>query len=404
MAPGDDGLTRATLTSIATWVREPDPQLLTDALDLLGWRRDELDPALPPAIGFAGAKHLILAAARYERLERLTYPFDDLKALMLGADLTTIQLVWRESATRFRARDPFPVGGVVEDPATGAAAAALGAYLRERGEIVAPATFEIIQGVEMGRPSRIDGVDLARRGRRPGRGHRRGAVSPATELAALYSIAAITVAIVLVVLLHRLEPEFDPSWRMLSEYSLGRYGSLMRIAFVAAASAVMAVAAALRGVSGSTVPFLLVIVAIGPLGAAFVDTDPITTPPDQRSRQDTVHAALGSLFILGFPAASTIVGIRVSGEPTIGPILAWASLLAVGRPRAVHRRDDPLHAPRRDGGTQGQDRLAQPAEHARLPGLGRPGGDHRPPLTRRGLDLRTVPARRLDHPRRAGSR
>ncbi len=153
-------------------------------------------------------------------------------------------------------------------------------------------------------------------------------MSPATELAALYSIAAITVAIVLVVLLHRLEPEFDPSWRMLSEYSLGGYGILMRIAFVAAASAVMAVAAALRGVSGSTVPFLLVIVAIGPLGAAFVDTDPITTPPDQRSRRDTVHAALGSLFILGFPAASTIVGIRVSGEPAIGPILAWASLLA----------------------------------------------------------------------------
>ena len=139
-----------------------------------------------------------------------------------------------------------------------------------------------------------------------------------------YSLAASAVAIALVVLLHRLEPELDPSWRMLSEYSLGRYGTLMRVAFVAAASAVMAVAAALRGVSGSTVPLLLVLVAIGPLGAAFVDTDPITTPPDQRSRRDTVHAALGSLFIIGFPPASTIVGIRVSGEPAIGPILAWA--------------------------------------------------------------------------------
>jgi PhzF family phenazine biosynthesis protein len=42
---------------------------------------------------------------------------------------------------------------VVEDPATGAAAAALGAYLRHRGEISPPATFEIEQGVEMGRPS-----------------------------------------------------------------------------------------------------------------------------------------------------------------------------------------------------------------------------------------------------------
>ena len=74
---------------------------------------------------------------------------------MLRADLTTVQLVWREAPDRFRARDPFPVGGVVEDPATGAAAAAFGAYLRERGEIHAPATIEIVQGVEMGRPGRL---------------------------------------------------------------------------------------------------------------------------------------------------------------------------------------------------------------------------------------------------------
>jgi PhzF family phenazine biosynthesis protein len=150
---GPDGMTIATLTSVATWVAEPDPVLLHSALDLLGWRRDDLDGRLPPAIGFAGARHLILAARERARLATLTYAFEPLKALMQAHDLTTIQLVWRESPTRFRARDPFPVGGVVEDPATGAAAAAFGAYLRERGEIVAPASFEIVQGVEMGRPS-----------------------------------------------------------------------------------------------------------------------------------------------------------------------------------------------------------------------------------------------------------
>jgi predicted PhzF superfamily epimerase YddE/YHI9 len=125
------------------------------ALELLGWDRDELDPRLPPAVAFAGVRHLILAAARYERLETLDYPFEPLKALMLRAELTTIQLVWRESAEVFRARDPFPVGGQVEDPATGAAAAALGAYLRHLGEVVPPATFEVLQGVEMGRPSHL---------------------------------------------------------------------------------------------------------------------------------------------------------------------------------------------------------------------------------------------------------
>jgi PhzF family phenazine biosynthesis protein len=155
VAPVEGGLVMATLASIATWVAEPSPGLVPEVLALLGWDAEDLDPALPPAIGFAGAKHLIIAARRLDRLATLDYPFESLKARMLEADLTTIQLVWREAPDRFRARDPFPVGGVVEDPATGAAAAALGAYLRERGEITAPASFEIAQGVEMGRPSRI---------------------------------------------------------------------------------------------------------------------------------------------------------------------------------------------------------------------------------------------------------
>jgi PhzF family phenazine biosynthesis protein len=167
--PDPDGRMVATLTSVATSVEEPDPGLLSEALQLLGWRMKELDPNLPPALAFAGARHLILAAREPSRLATLVYPFEQLKALMLGHDLTTIHLVWRESPDRFRARDPFPVGGVVEDPATGAAAAALGAYLRARGEIVAPASFAIVQGVEMGRPSHLtvaiapgeDGVRVA---------------------------------------------------------------------------------------------------------------------------------------------------------------------------------------------------------------------------------------------------
>jgi predicted PhzF superfamily epimerase YddE/YHI9 len=53
---------------------------------------------------------------------------------MTARDLTTLQLVWWETAELFHARDPFPVGGVTEDPATGAAAAAFGAYLRALGD------------------------------------------------------------------------------------------------------------------------------------------------------------------------------------------------------------------------------------------------------------------------------
>ncbi len=78
-----------------------------------------------------------------------------LTALMARLDWTTIDLVWRESPTVFHARNPFPPGGVVEDPATGAAAAAFGGYLRELGLVRAPATLTVHQGVDMGRPSTI---------------------------------------------------------------------------------------------------------------------------------------------------------------------------------------------------------------------------------------------------------
>ena len=139
---------------------EPDfvlatPDFVSEALSTLGWTTAELDPAIPPARAFAGAWHLVIAVADAERLAELHYDFDALKTLMLREGLTTLQLVWREDAGTFRSRNPFPVGGVVEDPATGAAAAALGGYLRAANLLSAPATILIKQGDDIGRPSRL---------------------------------------------------------------------------------------------------------------------------------------------------------------------------------------------------------------------------------------------------------
>jgi len=147
-----------------------------------------------------------------------------------------------------------------------------------------------------------------------------------TTVAAVYALGATALTVVLVVLLHLLEPEFDPSWRMLSEYSLGRYGVLMRAAFLAMGTAVIAVAVALWPTAGPW-SLGLVLVALGPLGAAFIDTDPITTPRAQMSRRSNIHAALGSLFILGFPVGATIAGISAASDPAAGFVLAWASIV-----------------------------------------------------------------------------
>ena len=147
-----DGHLVATLTSVATRTAAAAPEDVAEALAALGWAADELDPALPPHIAYAGANHLVLAAATRERLADLDYDFERLRTLMLDRDWTTVQLVWRESAHVFHVRNPFPVGGVVEDPATGAAAAALGGYLRELGLIAPPVELRLYQGSDMGRP------------------------------------------------------------------------------------------------------------------------------------------------------------------------------------------------------------------------------------------------------------
>lgn len=146
---------RATLTSVEPHLTDVAPDDLAEALAALRWPATDLDPALPPRIAYAGARHLVLAAATRERLADLDYDFARLEALMHRLDLATLQLVWRASPTVFHVRDPFPVGGVVEDPATGAAAAAFGAYARALGLVPDAVTLTLHQGEDMGRPGTL---------------------------------------------------------------------------------------------------------------------------------------------------------------------------------------------------------------------------------------------------------
>ncbi len=149
------GGTTATLTSVAPAVHDAPPELVQRALAALGWSAEELDPALPARIAFAGARHLVLAARTRQRLAALDYDFEALGALCREHDLITLDLVWREDERTFHARNPFPLGGVVEDPATGAAAAAFGGYLRALDLVPGDAELTILQGADMGRPSRL---------------------------------------------------------------------------------------------------------------------------------------------------------------------------------------------------------------------------------------------------------
>ncbi|MFI6768541.1 PhzF family phenazine biosynthesis isomerase [Streptomyces sp. NPDC050355] len=156
-----DGPVRATLTSVPAHSRPAEDTEVEPVLRALRWSRDDLDADLPPHVAFGGNEHLVLAVAGRARLAALDYDFDALHEIMRRHGWTTVHLVHRAAPDRldFHARDPFTVGGVVEDPATGAAAAAFGGYLRTLGLVTEPLRIHIRQGEDMGRPSDLF-VDL----------------------------------------------------------------------------------------------------------------------------------------------------------------------------------------------------------------------------------------------------
>jgi PhzF family phenazine biosynthesis protein len=82
------------------------------------------------------------------------YDLEQGRRFMMAAGIVTISLVHAETNTLFHARNPFAAGGVYEDAATGAAAAALAGYLRDLGWPHG-GMIEILQGEDMGVPSRL---------------------------------------------------------------------------------------------------------------------------------------------------------------------------------------------------------------------------------------------------------
>jgi len=133
----------------------PAPDALVDgALALFGYGRADLDVRMAPACIHAGADHLLLALTSRAALARMDYVLDAGRALMQAHGLVTIVLAWAEHDQLFHTRNAFASGGVLEDPATGAATAALAGYLRD---IRWPhgGRIDVVQGEDMGMRSLI---------------------------------------------------------------------------------------------------------------------------------------------------------------------------------------------------------------------------------------------------------
>ena len=130
--------------------------------------------------------------------------------------------------------------------------------------------------------------------------------------AARVSFAAAVTFVSLFAVLHVIKPELDPSWRMGSEYAIGRYGWVMQVAMFALALSCAALFAALRPEIETTVGrialgLLLVNAAALAIGATFV-VDPVTTEPADMTTHGMLHGAAGAIFTFGFPIAGVLLG------------------------------------------------------------------------------------------------
>ncbi len=124
------------------------------------------------------------------------------------------------------------------------------------------------------------------------------------------SIAAAVTTLLLLVSLHVLSPEFNPSWRMVSEYAPGHYGWVLSLMFLAWGISAWALAVALwsqvKTRAGKIGLWFLVIAGLGEALASVFD---IT--------HDTGHSIAGVLGMGGFPIAALLLSF------SLGCLPAW---------------------------------------------------------------------------------
>jgi Protein of unknown function (DUF998) len=133
-------------------------------------------------------------------------------------------------------------------------------------------------------------------------------VVPAAWLAILMTAATI----LLLASLHILSPEFDPSWRMVSEYAFGHYRWVLSLMFlswgVSSWALAMAIWSQVNTKSGKVGLWFLVVAGIGEAMASFFDVT-----------HDTGHGIAGILGVGGFPVAALLL------SASLGRTEAWSS-------------------------------------------------------------------------------
>ncbi len=160
-------------------------------------------------------------------------------------------------------------------------------------------------------------------------------ITSLADSAARISFWAAAAFVVLLAALHIIEPEFDPSWRVISEYALGQYGWIMVAAFLSLAVSYVALFVAiksqLRTLAGRIGLGSLLISALGLAMAAVFPTDPITTSPEAATTSGTLHTVGGTLG-LAMTVATVLISWKLARDPAWSEAwrpVVWAGGIAV---------------------------------------------------------------------------
>lgn len=135
---------------------------------------------------------------------------------------------------------------------------------------------------------------------------------PAISLsAARLSFAAAAAALVLLAVLHLISPEFDPAWRMVSEYALGDFGWVLALFFLAWALSCVGLFFAIRphiGTVGGKIGLgFLLAAAVGMAMAAVFDVS------------HDLHGLAAMIGMPGLPVAAMLTSVSLARNP------AWSS-------------------------------------------------------------------------------
>jgi trans-2,3-dihydro-3-hydroxyanthranilate isomerase len=154
-----------THTAHASMLQEPavhgEELPRAEIVKALGLTPEHADRALPPQLVSSGLTQLILPLRDLDALARARPDWAAVERLLAAHGATTLYAAVCDSAAAHARTRSFVSAATGEDPATGSAAGPLCAYLAAR---TGTNSVTIEQGIEMGRPSRLE---AAMEGERP---------------------------------------------------------------------------------------------------------------------------------------------------------------------------------------------------------------------------------------------